>query len=432
MEEDFYWLWICNIDKVWNATIRRILNIFGTPREAFIVSEKVLRSELSKIAGMNEKVINIIVQSRNREAVWRLHEKLNQKGVRFIHCESREYPIKLRHINHYPYGLYIKGCIADLSGVIDGEKRHTVSIVGARNCTAYGRKMAGDLGYELATKGVNVVSGMAVGIDGAGHWGALRACHMQKNIHIGGSVVGKICDMQEYKNVKVPNEYISNEYIPNEYISDECISNECTPGKSTEAGITIAVLGSGVDICYPIQNFELYQNIMQNGIVISEYPLGTKPMAWQFPQRNRIISGLSDRIIVVEAREKSGSLITVEYGLEQGKDIYAVPGRIGDSLSSGCNRLIQEGAGILTNTENIMRELELGELYPCKISKNKNIVLEKDLELVYSCVDYFPKSVEYIIEETGMEMTQVYRNIITLQLMGLIDEQTKNHYVRTW
>ena len=201
-------------------------------------------------------------------------------------------------------------------------------------------------------------------------------------------------------------------------------------GALDAGGITTAILGSGINVCYPSENRDIYRRIMEKGIVISEYGLDENPLAWHFPMRNRIISGLCDAIIVVEAREKSGSLITAERALEQGKDIYAVPGRINDKLSRGCNNLIKEGAGIVISPEQIMDDLDIVMGVTDGFEKNKNITLEKDLELLYSCVDYFPKNIEQLMCESKMGSVQFFKNIITLQMMNLIDEPTKNVYVR--
>ena len=171
----------------------------------------------------------------------------------------------------------------------------SIAIIGCRNCSRYGMKNAYEFGYGLAKKGICVVSGFARGIDTYSHIGALKA-----------------------------------------------------------GGPTIAVLGSGLDIVYPPENINLYKRIIQNGgAVITEYPLGTKPEKHHFPARNRIISGLSNGVLVVEAKRKSGTIITVDYALEQGRDVYAIPGNITEETSYGTNELIKEGAIPVTKIEDI-------------------------------------------------------------------------------
>ena len=172
-----------------------------------------------------------------------------------------------------------------------------VAMVGARSCSAYGKSMAAEIGYTLGENGFVVVSSMAKGIDSASHVGCLDA-----------------------------------------------------------GGRTVAVLGCGVDICYPAMNRNLYHRIIENGCVISEYPHGRQPLAGQFPSRNRIISGISKSLVVVEARKKSGSLITVDFALEQGRDVFVIPGNIDSVNSMGTNELIRQGAKLVTNPEEIIEE----------------------------------------------------------------------------
>lgn len=364
MNRDDYWFWICNIKDVWNGTIRRILKEYTTPEELFNSGKKEMISRLSKVGINDLQVIDNILGSINEEKIFKKKEGLENKKIKFVSIESKEYPEKLRHISEYPYGFYYSGDISRINNM-------SVAIVGARNCTNYGRDIAKRLAFELGANGINVISGMARGIDGESHIGCINA-----------------------------------------------------------GGTTYAVLGCGVDICYPRENIDLYERIIENGALISDYPIGTAPAGWQFPLRNRLISGLADKILVVEAREKSGSLITVNYGLEQGKDIYAVPGRICDTLSEGCNRLIKEGAGIVLTAKDMVDDINFSIINNSKKIRNNNYALEKDLEMLYSCVDLFPKSIQQLSDETGMDSVSILRNLIKLQMNNLIEEPTKNYYVR--
>lgn len=210
---------------------------------------------------------------------------------RKILLTDREYPRRLLEIPQAPKQLYVRGRLPE-------EGVPSVAIIGARDCSYYGQEVAKRLGKLFGENGIQVISGMARGIDGIGQQAALQA---------GGS--------------------------------------------------SFAVLGCGADICYPRQNQDLYDRLRKQGGVISEYEWGTPPRAGNFPPRNRIVSGLADAVIVVEARKKSGTLITVDMALEQGKEVYAVPGRLVDDLSSGCNYLIKNGAGILLDMEEFMEEL---------------------------------------------------------------------------
>ena len=240
-------------------------------------------------------------------------------------------------------------------GQIPGEEL-SVAVVGARDCSQYGAFVARKLGEDLGRYGIPVVSGMARGVDGISQQAALDA---------GGSSWG--------------------------------------------------VLGSGVDVCYPPQNRELYTMLPAQGCLISSYPLGTPALSRNFPPRNRIVSGLADAVVIVEAREKSGTLITVDMALEQGREVYAVPGRITDRLSDGCNRLIRQGAVPLLNPEDLITELaELRQrkhqLIAPKLSRSSNgkksmhdsgvdmllQLLPPELGAVYHALELTPRTVQEI------------------------------------
>lgn len=214
-----------------------------------------------------------------------------EAGIRMVERGERDYPARLLEIPDPPERLYVLGKLPE-------EKVPSVAIIGARECSEYGNYVAARLGECMGRNGIQVISGMARGIDGIGQTAALDA---------GGS--------------------------------------------------SFAVLGSGVDVCYPARNRRLYERLRERGGVLSEYPPGTPALSRNFPPRNRIVSGLADAVVVVEAREKSGTLITVDMALEQGKEVYAVPGRVTDALSSGCNRLVKLGAAMLLDPEELAEEL---------------------------------------------------------------------------
>ena len=213
---------------------------------------------------------------------------------------------------------------------------------------------------------------------------------------------------------------------------DSCAHKGCLEA----GGITAAVLGCGCDVIYPAENHLLYEEIAKNGVVISEYQLGASPIAMNFPRRNRIVSALSDIVVVVEAREKSGSLITADFALEQGKDIYVVPGRIGDSLSTGCNKLISQGAGVIWDVNQFIEEIT--DIYgkPLEGSikslsgKRGKPVLEPELLQVYNYFDLYPKSLSTVLEESGMDYLKLLSQVLALERMGLITEAFKNNYIK--
>lgn len=210
---------------------------------------------------------------------------------RYIRRTDEEFPEKLRQIKNPPEGIYVRG-------QLPAEDKPTVAIIGARRCSTYGREMAEWFAGELAAAGVQVVSGMAAGVDGIAQRASLRA-----------------------------------------------------------GGRSFGVLGCGTDICYPTDNRDLYETLQKCGGILSEYAPGTPPDAFHFPMRNRIISGISDAVLVVEAKERSGTLITVDFALEQGREVFVLPGRITDNLSAGCNRLLRQGAGIALSPKDIMEEM---------------------------------------------------------------------------
>ena len=176
----------------------------------------------------------------------------------------------------------------------------------------------------------------------------------------------------------------------------------------------------------------LYKDILaKGGLIVSEYVIGTKPEKYHFPARNRIISGLSEKVIVVEASKNSGSLITVDFALEQGRDVYAVPGRISDSLSQGCNRLIKQGAGALISIEDFLSDLDvLSEINYTQMDFRKNL-LEKDESLVYSLTDFRPIGVATLVEKTGISISRLLEILEKLESLGLIKETFTNYYIRT-
>jgi DNA processing protein len=203
------------------------------------------------------------------------------------------FPARLRAIFDPPRALHVRG-----SGELELLGRRVVAVVGARSCSPYGAQVARMLGRELAASGLVVVSGLARGIDGDAHRGTLDA-----------------------------------------------------------GGVTVAVLGCGIDRDYPASNAQLSRRIEETGLVVSEYEPGVEPAPWRFPARNRIIAGLSEAVVVVEARERSGALITADFALEEGREVFAVPGEITSSLSAGTNALLKLGATPLTETDDVLDAL---------------------------------------------------------------------------
>lgn len=332
----------------------------GSARELFFSDEKSLKS----MHIFSEEEIQWLISERKKWNVQEQWDSFQKTGIHFVPCVCEDYPERLKCIYQPPYALYVKGELPD--------RTKSVGIVGARMCSEYGRSIAQMLGKKLAKHRIQVISGMALGIDSAAHTGTLLA-----------------------------------------------------------KGRTFAVLGCGCDICYPGSSVHIYHNISENGGgIISEYPPGTAPKPYRFPERNRIISALSDVIVVVEAREKSGSLITADCALEQGKDIFAVPGRFDDALSRGCNRLISQGAGILYDVDDFLENIGIDNAKSREPEKIVQISLEKEEILVYSCLDLHPKFINNIIEETGLNLLTVLHALEKLKHSGLAQETFQNYYSR--
>ena len=280
-------------------------------------------------------------------------------------------------------------------GALPADEQKTAAIVGARICTAYGKSQAAFFAQVLAANGVAVISGLACGIDAAAHEGALR-------------------------------------------------------GK----GKTFAVLGCGVDICYPKQNYPLMRRMLENGGgVLSEFPPGAEPLPWHFPIRNRVISALADVVLVIEAKEKSGSLITADYALEQGKTVFALPGRTTDATSRGCNRLIADGAAaLITDSWDVLREYEAQ--YPHKILgervelprtlgyqareeqaelnlKTNDLGLTDDQMAILRALKAGALQVDDLIEKTQIPTRRVLSALTMMELEGYVEQGSGKHFSLT-
>lgn len=283
--------------------------------------------------------------------------------IHYYRKKEELYPEKLQHLSDAPEGIYVIGNLPD-------PKKPSVAIVGARMCSPYGRGQALSFAKTLSANGIQIISGLARGVDGYSHRGALE----------GGTA-------------------------------------------------TFAVMGCGLDHCYPKEHEKLRDEIVaRGGGIISEYPICTPPLRAYFPQRNRIISALADLVLVVEAKEKSGSLITADCALEQGKTVYAVPGRVGDALSRGCNYLIAQGAGIAWSVECILQELHINREKGG--TSEEKISLATDLNLVYSVLDLTPKTMDQLAAELHLSIPALTELLLQLEMDGYIEAFGTNSFVR--
>lgn len=354
-----YEYWFANIETIGNKRKIAIREQITSAKDLYYIEETKLKKLVKE-----EEVCHRILKSVKE---WKLnaeYEKLLKKEVECITIQDPRYPEKLKKISSSPYAIYVKGRLPK-------EDKFSVAIVGARNCTPYGAAMARRFAEELAQCDVQIISGMAMGIDGVSQRAAIEA-----------------------------------------------------------GGTSFGILGCGADICYPRENIQLYKDLWDKGGIISEQPLGKRPLAQFFPARNRLISALSDVVLVIEAKEKSGSLITADMALEQGKDVFALPGPINSELSKGCHYLIKQGAGILISPQDLVEDLGMFHKKNIKNSNENKILLESEENIVYSCLDFEPKNLNQLCRMTDMSVQKLLNILVDLELRGYIGEVSKNYYVK--
>ncbi|MCL2574708.1 MAG: DNA-processing protein DprA [Defluviitaleaceae bacterium] len=289
---------------------------------------------------------------------------LEKSNARFISYKHKDFPTRLADIPSAPLGIFVKG-------ILPSPKTPAVAIIGARDNTAYGSKVAEMLATELSAKGINIISGMARGLDTKAHEATLSA-----------------------------------------------------------GGYTAAILPSGIDICYPAENFQLHRKIAENGCLITEFLPSYMPRRWAFAARNRIIAGMADILIIIEAEAKSGTLTTADHALAQGKEVFAVPGKITDKKSEGTNNLIKQGAHILTSSKDVLTALKINHQDTMQ-TNDTQISLAYEETLVYDCLNYDPTSVEYIVHKTGLNIAQVNTILLNMELSGHIKKLSGQRYMKS-
>ena len=373
MTMEQYWFWLCNAPGMFREAIARLIKAYGSPEAIYYTDAKELEQKGLISNEQRRSLERFAEDGRFLDEM----ERLKEEKIHFVSIESEAYPNRLRKIPDPPFALYVRGTLPK-------ETLPSAGIVGARSASEYGKKEARRFAAALAAEGVQIVSGMAHGIDAISAEGALSV-----------------------------------------------------------GGLSFAVLGCGVDIIYPIENMSLYYAILEKGGgIISEYPPGTQPVSWQFPLRNRIISGLSDRLLVMEAKKRSGTLITVRYALEQGKDVYALPGRLIDKTSESCNQMIAEGAGILIHPDDLLAEIFSKPKVTVEAAKKEQTDEGKE-EPAFQKDDPVPKKIlgaigfeafplETIVEKIAESPETTMSALCELELTGLVKEVSKNIYVRVF
>lgn len=344
------WLSLSMAPGLGPVLLHRLLAAFGSP-EAVLAASK---HDLGRVPGIGQKLIS---QFRPEELATAARAQLTQAarlGVQIIHIQHDDYPEQLRHIYRPPVVLFVKGDVRLLA-------EPGVAIVGSRAATVYGKKVAREFAAALARAGVTVISGLALGVDGAAHTGALTT------------------------------------------------------------GRTVGVLGCGLDCIYPRQHKHLYEQLARHGAIVTENPFGTKPEPFRFPARNRIISGLALGVVVVEAASRSGSLITAQLALEQGREVFAVPGRIDSGKSQGVHRLLRDGALLVHSAEDILEELSgiraRGDIVA---PANSEPELTPDEKKIYDLLDVYGLAIDDLIQLSGMRAEKVAELVLLLELKGAV------------
>ncbi len=340
----------------------KLVEAFGSAADALKASQTNLR----KVPGLRKNslaAIGTVKQARVQQEI----DQAARFGVTIICQDDHTFPELLRHIHNPPVILYVKGDVELLN-------KPGLGIVGSRAASSYGLEMATSFAARLAGLGLNIISGLALGVDGAAHRGALQA-----------------------------------------------------------AGKTVAILGCGLDIVYPAQHQKLYDKIAANGAIISEYPFGTRPENFRFPARNRIISGMALGVLIIEAAKRSGSLITAHLAMEQGREVFALPGRVDSVKSEGTHRLLQEGAKLVLSESDILDELQLGFTSlqtetPAEANGTTATALCADEEKVCTILDVYGIAIDEIIFKSELTAARVNEILLLLELKGLVETLPGNQF----
>jgi DNA processing protein len=337
--------------------LRGLIDFFGDVESAWNAGYPDLAQ-----SGLGSKEINALQKTKSSELLERTWEYIHTKNITVMTWQDENYPRLLLEIDHSPPVLYLRGVIGE-------QDDPSVSIVGTRRMSEYGKQVAMELSQMLAHNRVTIVSGLARGIDAVAHRAALES-----------------------------------------------------------GGRTIAVFGCGIDRVYPPEHRKLAEEITQNGALISDYPPGTKPEASNFPARNRIISGLSRMVVVVEAGTRSGALITANFAAEQGRDVFAVPGYIYSPASKGTNNLIQQGAFPMLDPQDVLEVLNLNTIDLHRTARTELPSDPTEAQLL-KMLGREPLHVDEISLGIDMPVENVTASLTVMELKGMIRQVGSMHYV---
>lgn len=349
---DDAWLALALVEGLAPRKAFDLAAFFGSPAAVLAASRDALEAR-----AIDAPLIDRIGAAPPRAA--RERDAIARVGGTIVTWADTRYPARLRSIADPPLALFVRGTLAEPDAP-------AVAIVGARRAGDYGRRIAEELGRGLAQVGLTVVSGLAAGIDGAAHRGALD-------------------------------------------------------GK----GRTIAVMATGLDRIYPSWHADLGREIAGHGALLTEFRLGSPPLQFNFPQRNRIISGLSMGTVVVEAAERSGSLITAEFAMEQGREVFAVPGPIGTSHHRGCHRLIQQGAKLVTSVDDVLAEIAptLTSRLARARAEAEAVHLTPDERTLVAALAGGTLHVDALVARTSLAPATALEALLALELRGLVEQR---------
>lgn len=371
LEQIKYVYFLTKVNKLGNTRIRNILYHLNDPYDFFNCSQ----SDLRKIEGIDLNISREIRESAGKRKIYDIEcenfiNGAEKKNIKVLSILDEEYPENLRKIFDSPVLLYYKG-------KLDASDKYSLSIVGTRNPTEYGKYTCEKFTEKLSKLGIPVVSGFARGID---------------------SIVHNVC-----------------------------LKNN---------NLTYAVFGCGVDVIYPSDNRKLYSELIERGAVISEFPVSSQPEKVNFPKRNRIISGISLGSLIIESGLKGGSVLTAEFAIDQNREVFAVPGYINSKQSQGTNELIKRGqAKLVTEIDDILDELEI-KLKPVLnrdvIKKEKK--LKEDLSdnerKIYDSISYEPVHIDSINELTGLSISDCLVSLLSLEFKGLIRQSPGKNFIK--
>lgn len=358
-DEVSLWVALSQVQGLGSVTICQLLAKFGTPDNIF--SASII--QLKEIVSSN--IAEQIHQGIHMDAIQPTLDWLQKDNTHLVTLADTEYPQQLLEASNPPAMLY---AIGDLTWL----NHHSIAMVGSRNATPQGEKNADSFAQEMCNQGLCVVSGMALGIDGAAHRGAIKS-----------------------------------------------------------SGATIAVVGTGLDIVYPAKHRELAHQIAERGLIISEFALGTPSRPQNFPRRNRIISGLSLGCLVIEANIGSGSLITARLAAEQGREVFAIPGSIHSPVSKGCHQLIKQGAKLVESAEDILEELKnMMPAYSPNGSKAQTGATSLKANSILDLMGFEAITFESLLASSALTTEELSSMLMVLELEGKITALSGGNYQR--